>query len=328
MEELDEFCRLGKLFEQSSLATLREKISNVSTTGLISKDAYNQHPFLHSICENRHVTLEMVECILYSFPGVAALKRNNDMSYALHCACYSDCPNEVIQFLVEQYPLALEHLSNGWIDHDEYKVTGLPLHYYLRWNDNINDETVKMMVEAYPQSLMFASEEGEGAPCYPLHALLSNDTFAHPDCESYLCDIITCILEMEPSSLRVVDGYNKTPLHIVFKINYMFYDDTAAFNLLFNAWPEAISMRDISGALPIHFLCSYCTSIELCNNDHYDDDDDALMKILHVMLDKVPTLLMERDNSGYIPLHYAIDVKSIDFCKVLIDAFPEAVKIR
>ena len=198
MEQLDEYCRSDEL----SLTVLREKISQLSTTGLISKDAYNKHPFLHSICENRNVTLEMVECILHSFPGVAAVNMDGDFSYALHCACYNnDCPNEVIQFLVKQYPLALEHLSNEWIDHDEYKVAGLPLHYYLRWNEDTDVDTVKMMVEAYPQSLMFASEEGEGAP-YPIHALLSNDTFAHPDCESYLCEIITCILEMEPSSLR------------------------------------------------------------------------------------------------------------------------------
>ena len=103
MEELDEYCRSDKLL----LTVLREKISQLSTTD-ITQDAYNKHPFLHSICENSYVTLEMVECILHSFPGVAAVRTDGDFSYALHCACYnSDCPNEVIQFLVKQYPLAL-----------------------------------------------------------------------------------------------------------------------------------------------------------------------------------------------------------------------------
>ena len=69
-----------------------------------------------------------------------------------------------------------------------------------------------MMVEAYPQSLMFASEEGEGARCYPIHAILSNDTF-DLDTVSYLSEIITCLHELEPASLRVIDGYNRTPLH-------------------------------------------------------------------------------------------------------------------
>ena len=321
MEQLDEYCRSDKL----SLTVLREKIGQLSTTGLIlSKDAYNQHPFLHSICENSYVTLEMVEFIFHSFPGVVAMKTDGDMSYALHCACYNSyCPNEVIQFLVKQYPLALEQLSNGWIDHDEYKVAGLPIHHYLRGSEDTTVDTIEMMVEAYPQSLMIASEEGEGARCYPIHAILSNDTF-DLDTVSYLSEIITCLHELEPSSLRVVDGYNRTPLHLACRNKRMKFK---VFSLLFNAWPEAIRIADQDGLLPIHFVCGLSTIFDFCGDDD-NDYDYELIEILKLLLDKDPTLLRERDNYGHLPLHYAIDVKSTDFCKVVIDAYPEAVRIR
>ena len=164
--------------------------------------------------------------------------------------------------------------------------------------------------EAYPQSLMIASEEGEGASCYPIHSILSNDTF-DLDTVSYLSEIITCLLELEPSSLRVVDGYNRTPLHLASRNKRMTFE---VFSLLFNAWPEAIRMGDQEGSLPIHFVCGLSTIFDFCDDDD-NDYDCELIEILNMMLNRDPTLLRERDNFGYLPLHYAIDVKSTDFCK-------------
>jgi len=150
--------------------------------------------------------------------------------------------------------------------------------------------------------------EGEGA------SILSIDTF-DLDTVSYLSEIITCLHELEPASLRVIDGYNRTPLHLASRNKRMTF---RAFSLLFNAWPEAIRMRDQGGSLPIHFVCGLSTLFDFCGDDD-NDYDDELIQILN---------MLQRDNFGYLPLQYAIDVKSTDFCKVVIDSYPEAVRIR
>ena len=41
-----------------------------------------------------------------------------------------------------------------------------------------------------------------------------------------------------------------------------------------------------------------------------------------------PTLLRERDAEGYLPIHIAVAWKSFAFCKILIDEYPESMKIE
>ena len=178
-EELSKWCG-GTYYQKDkplSLSDLREKISQLST-GDITQETYNDHPFLHYICLNTNVTLQMVECILDSFPGIASWQTNifgwgdntgkSSYAYAIHCACCNNCPKSVIELLLKKYPLAIEHLSDGFnivFNHIEY-VTGLPLHCYIAYNPNIDMDVVKLLVEAYPQSLMVA---GETKPLYPIH---------------------------------------------------------------------------------------------------------------------------------------------------------------
>ena len=71
-EELSKWCEyLYQKDKPLSLSDLREKISQLST-GDITQEIYNDHPFLHYICHNTNVTLQMAECILDSFPGIAS----------------------------------------------------------------------------------------------------------------------------------------------------------------------------------------------------------------------------------------------------------------
>ena len=83
-------------------------------------------------------------------------------TYPLHIACSNEvCPSEVIRFLVEQYPPACKHSSNinGGAKCDAYNAAGLPLHYYLAQNINVDIDTVKLLIEAYPQSLMITGKK-------------------------------------------------------------------------------------------------------------------------------------------------------------------------
>ena len=88
--------------------------------------------------------------------------------------------------------------------------------------------------------------------------------------------------------------------------------------LLYSTLPEALQLRDNYGWLPIHCLC--------CNEDL---DDTASLDILQFMLEIDPNLLREVGNGDYgrLPLHNAVANKSTAFCKILIDAYPESLRI-
>jgi len=86
--------------------------------------------------------------------------------------------------------------------------------------------------------------------------------------------------------------------------------------LLYYIFPEALRLRDDDGWLPIHHLC--------CNEDL---DDSASIDILRFMLEIDPTLPREV-GSGWLPVHSAVAYKSITFCKILIDVYPESLRIE
>ena len=87
--------------------------------------------------------------------------------------------------------------------------------------------------------------------------------------------------------------------------------------LLYNTFPGALQLRDNYGWLPIHNLC--------CNKDL---DDTASIDILRFMLEIDPTLTREvAGDAGWLPVHYAVANKSTAFCKELINAYPESLRV-
>ena len=86
--------------------------------------------------------------------------------------------------------------------------------------------------------------------------------------------------------------------------------------LLYNTLPGALRLRDNFGCLPIHHLCY-----------NKDLDDNNSLDILRFMIDIDSTLPRETDGYGWLPIHDAVKVKSTAFCKELIDAYPESLRI-
>ena len=86
--------------------------------------------------------------------------------------------------------------------------------------------------------------------------------------------------------------------------------------LLYNALPVALQLRDDNGELPIHHLC--------CNKDL---DETNSLDILQFMLEIDPTLPRETNNRGSLPIHLAVMNISTAFCKILINAYPESLRM-
>ena len=130
-----------------------------------------------------------------------------------------------------------------------------------------------------------------------------------------LHNVVEYLLEINPTSLRVLDGDGNTPLHMACEgvggVNL------SLVQLLFNSWPEAIRTPGHNDCFPVHSLFQ----------NRKLEESDAL-SILQFMLDIDQTIVRERDGSGFLPIHYsALNMKSIEVCKVLIDTYPESIRV-
>jgi len=309
-EELEDICGSSDV----SFTEFREKILAGDAD---TEDVYNDHPILHLICMYDFVTLEMVKYVLDMFPGMASWKTDfffdwdswegegvEIKSHALHCACYNEhCPSSVIELLLKEFVSASNFLSKLYIGVHECSK-GLPLHYYLARYSNVDIDTLKLLVDAYPQSLVTSDEK---YVCYPIHAAVYQSDLKN------LHEILVYLLELEPSSIRMLDSIDTTPLNLACQNRKV---NLEIVQLLYNSWPDALRLGDIDGCLPIHSFC--------CHN--YEKVPlDCLRFFLSIDL----TLVRERDRNSNLPIHLAVrSSKSTEFCKVLIDAFPESLRVR
>ena len=120
----------------------------------------------------------------------------------------------------------------------DWGIKGLPLHYYMS-RTNIDIDIVKLLIKAYPESLMTFDETW---PCYPIHAAAYD---SDPD---DLIEIIEYFLELEPTCLRFFDGDGNTPLHLACGNNGV---NISIVQLLYNSWPEALRLAGHKRYLPI-----------------------------------------------------------------------------
>jgi len=265
---------------------------------------------------SKKTPLEFMEHIINAFPDEVSRSsglfcpHGRTQSYLLHLACYNEhCPTSIINLLIEKYPDALGHfcvVERGVKVHGhEYaQWKGLPLHYYLSREKNIDIDTVKMLVEAYPQAMLTSSDDSMQST--PIHVVVSNSNIKNK------CEIITSLLDSEPSSVRYIDAWGRT---LLARICSMSGVDSLfeVIQIILNAWPEALMIGDERGCLPLHCLCSNSglehSSLDLLNL--LINDDTALLRIV--------------DNRGFLPLHYAVFNKSTDFCEELIALCPETV---
>lgn len=195
--------------------------------------------FIHEVCGNKLVTLEIVQHLLEVFPDAASKFCTNRLriirdyiadpddasekqgcAYPLHIACFNnDCPSSVIELLVGKNAEALRHRCNfGLPSPDDPSETawydgGLPLHCYLSrmsrdikedkvvWGQNKSniDLAVVEMLVNAYQNALMATNDAKQTP---LHIILQNEhTNAFP------LDIVrffTASAENRPPSLPLI----------------------------------------------------------------------------------------------------------------------------
>jgi len=290
--------------------------------------------FLHRVCMNELVTLEMIKylvdlypqsinhcmCILDDYPDVFS-------AYPLHLACYNEkCPDEVVQMLIKKSDDSVfSHIccididwtkSDIYIEDDE-GAGGTPLHYYLSRTSNICSSVFHEIVIRWRNVLVSTDEKTK---CTPLHIFLHNQN-------AKLFGVIQYLVASNPSSLEIVDVHNETPLHIACTNGNIKAGRT--ISLLLKECPSSVYQRNVCGWLPIHVLCKRPEGkkTKLIMND------EAAIDVLNLLIKAYPDSVTQSDDDSeqnhipnHIPLHKAVTNKSPAFCKVLVDAYPESIK--
>jgi len=280
--------------------------------------------FLHQVCRNKNVTLEIVQYLLDFYPE--AINTNIDgeeilgidyveSAYPLHLACYNeDCPNEVIDLLLRKE--TRHQLTRICRVHEDWggycdDNGGTPLHYYLSRTSNVDFNIVKRLV-ANTDALLLADDTTK---CTPVHILLHNTSIGN------MFDVLQYLVELNPSSLRKKDKYDENPFHCACR-NQGITVETIKF--LLNYGVDVLYERNEYGDMPLQILCS-CESYQT-----YQMDDEVAMDILKLLLTARPNLARIRtdddDGDANLPLHVAATNKSSGFCKLLVDAYPESVE--
>jgi hypothetical protein len=121
--------------------------------------------------------------------------------------------------------------------------------------------------------------------------------------------------------------------------------------MIFNAYPEAISKRDSEGGVPLHHACCFNSNLQVVKfmYDEYPDgislaQVDGIMPIhlaasqnpsadvMRFILSNCPESAFAVDNHGWLPLHCLIDNDPLDMTasrieslRMLLRAHPQAV---
>lgn len=263
---------------------------------MVAKSANNDPLLLHKVCRNKNVTLDIVELLLkvrlaaaYTATTVFSWDHINDSTaYPLHLACCNEhCPSSVIQQLLEFYPDAIKHFCalDKWDPHPEFEehvIYGLPLSYYLSRTVNVDIDTVKMLVGAYPQAVIDVGDDDKTASFLPIHTLLKNPNILK------MADIVQYLVRECPNSIDQIAGYSQYPLHIACANKDI---DAKIIQIIL----DAAQVDYDADHLPIHSLCA-----------NRELDDKAALDILHLLLNRYPGWAQTfAEAGGGLPLHCA-----------------------
>ena len=133
--------------------------------------------------------------------------------------------------------------------------------------------------------------------------------------------ILRILLKYFPTAARFVyeDG-GELPLH--YRGNMPLHTISINRNvtlgmvqLLIDAFPDSVSHENREGWIPFHTLCY-----------HRNVDEEAGLEILKLLLKKCPDSVQRADEYGFLPIHLAALYQSLEFCRILVDAYPGSVR--
>jgi len=315
LDEFEDFCSSDDVLSLDELKRLTKEIS---------LDDLRESSFLHQVCMNEKVTLEIVNYLLHLYPRTIhrcmdIFEGNNaNVAYPLTFACLNEeCPNEVIQLLLQRASnircqLTLKcHMDFDWGNTDMHCDTfgGTPLHYYLSRNYKSVDLDIVKQLLVNREALLLSDVDSK---CTPIHIIMHNKSIGD------MFDVLQYLVESNPSSLLVKDRNEETPLHIACGKSYT---TARTIELLLRVCPNSIHERELNSLLPLHCLC-----LSEEEEEETKMNDEVAIGMLKLLLEAHPDSVTQTHDDGDLPLHMAASNKSPGFCRILVDAYPESVR--
>ena len=286
---------------------------------------------LHIICENKHVTLGMVQLLIDAFPE-SVRHESKDRCMPIHRLCNNEDLDEEIgleisKLLLEKCPESVKQTTTTYgtipihlaamrqspeicrILIEEYpgserirpKCGTLPFHAACQCN---TVATAKYLHQLYPESINVANNNGH----YPIHCTirgLKNRSNPNDGIE-----VVKFLLKCNP---HLLSSSGKTPLHVICGNKFVTLN---IVQLLIDAFPDSVRHEDNKGRMPLH---------KLCNNKNLDDE--VGLEILKLLLERCPESVRHAAEGGRLPIHLAAGFQSLEFCRILIEAYPASGRL-
>lgn len=151
-----------------------------------------------------------------------------------------------------------------------------PLHRICQWAEPANLDTVRTLVEAYPESLLEKyGDDGD----LPLHILCSHKWDA---------SAIQYVANSCPQSVFVRNTKGELPLHIA--CSRCINDDLPLIRLLIETYPESVEILDNRGFLPLHHV--------IYDEDYESYRGDYRYEIVCFLVDRFPDAIKIRRSNA------------------------------
>ena len=141
--------------------------------------------------------------------------------------------------------------------------------------------------------------------------------FFHSACdnESVTEGILRCLVEYFPNAVKAIGEEGRSPLHSICRDNKNV--TLGMVQILIDAFPESLRHENNDGRAPLHCLCR--------NNDL---DGESGLKILELLIMRCPESVKHTTKEdGDLPIHFAAAWQSLEFCRILIEAYPGSERI-
>jgi len=247
--------------------------------------------------------VKVIIALLYAYPEAISTK-NNEERLPLTCAAETNRNCEVIKALVHAYSDALLVADDE--DH-------IPLEIALHWKNN---NAASVLFNALPKcSLtmktigMFGNIDYKGvySNCHKIMFEAQNGVRSWNEVRVFFLQFLGND-EMQARLTRREGLSEWTPLHIAARVAPL-----SVVTVLLKCAPSAVSIKNKSGNLPLHFAAQY-------NEDE---------KIASEIFNYYPEAASVPDNDGDLPLHCAAQCNSSSkVTQALLDAYPDAATVE
>eukprot|EP00984_Skeletonema_dohrnii_P023984 scaffold13088_cov77-Skeletonema_dohrnii-CCMP3373.AAC.2 len=303
---------------------------------------------LHTACRKKNCPTSVVKFLIEKYPSAVGHAWTKGYSYPLHCYLMRAIKREEYHEYDEEIDEVTEHpeIPGQELDYDIVEMLvraypealtataslGSPLNILCQ-GCTVTLELAQLLTDEELKCFEVDVEEVE----FPMRCLLMN---RHGD--SFPTDVFRYFMKCSPSSLRrqnhaefddennIFDGattlFTDTLLHVACSNPKI---SVEAIQIIVNECPYMVKEEYAEdGFLPIHNIC--------CNENL---DDESSIEILKILVNEFPESVMtnvgvanslpdwcsrERGEND-LPIHYACRYKSLDFCRYLLEMYPESV---